>query len=196
MITTIVKNIIPAALLLLLLSCNGKTDLEDRKRKTIDIQGLNLDIKKTIGIDLLLYKSKIDKRFPSDSFYVEVCEELLFESGESIIHNEFGSILTFDNGDSIKYAQRDSLFASIFHSIGNNFYLDDCEGKEIDTTYCQMKKKAHESLQSVAGVMTLTVSNTIGDIYDRFRQGYFNYDELAFFVVVHHLLRDIYMLEN
>jgi hypothetical protein len=185
-------------ILLLIASCQDQSDYESpivHHRQTLDIEGANADIKKSVGIDVLKFKGQVDKKFDSDSFYVEVCEDLLFHTGQSKIFNEFGSITTFDLGDSIANSQKDSLFISIFQSIGNNFYLDDCALKSQDTTFCNFKMQAQENYLNVDGMFILTVTNTIGDVYHQFKKGNLSYDELSFMVLVHHLLHDIHELQ-
>ncbi|XOV68285.1 MAG: hypothetical protein ACFHU9_03725 [Fluviicola sp.] len=186
-------------ILLLIASCQDQSNYESplvHHRKTLNIEGANADIKKSVGIDVLEFKREVDKKFDTDSFYVKVCEDLLFHTGQSKIFNEFGPFTTFDSGDSIAYSQKDSLFVSIFQSIGNNFYLDNCEGNSQDTVFCNFKKLAQENYLNVDGMFTLTVTNTIGDVYHQFKKGYLNYHELSYMVLVHHLLHDIYALEE
>lgn len=191
------KSLISIVIIFILVACQNKPSSSvEGKRQLLNIEGANQDIKESIGIDLLHYKLKIDKAFPADSFYVEVCENILFNTGQSNIYEKFGPISTFDNGDSILFDQQDTLFVRIFHSLADNIYLNDCNSSSSDITFCRAKIRIHNSFKSVNRAFELATSTTIGDIYDQFREGFLQYDELAYLCIVHHLIRDIDRIEK
>ena len=58
-----------------MVACQNEASFpDDGKRQLLNIQGANQHIQESVGIDLLQYKLKIDKAFPADSFYVELCQ--------------------------------------------------------------------------------------------------------------------------
>lgn len=190
------KYLIVLVLSMLVSSCQNGESITKEERKTFAVQSTNLDIKNTAGIDLLKFKSKVDEQFPEDSLYLKVCEDILFNTGKSKILEKLGPIATYDNGDSIYFSHRDSLFKCIYQSLAKNIYLNDCKENNADSVYCNMKRQTVINLSSVDGVFTLTPTGTIGDVYDQYNYGNLNYEELSYMVIVHHLLRDIYHLEK
>lgn len=172
------------------------TDKMFDKRKTINIEAANQAVKDSVGIDLLHYKSRIDKKFPSDSFYIDICEDILYNTGKSKIFLEFGSTTKFDNGDSISYSQVDSLFVLLYNCVGNNINLENCQGKHTNHFYCKRKKLMHSGYTSVNSLHTLSALNTIGDVYFAYNIGLLNYEELSFMVVFHHVLNGVFILSE
>jgi hypothetical protein len=175
---------------------DSHTDQMFKQRVTINIEAANQEVKDSVGIDLLNYKSRIDKKFPSDSFYVDFCEDILYNTGKSQIFMEFGQITTFDDGDSISYSKAESLFVLLHHSIGNNINLENCQENHANNFYCKRKKLMNSSYISVNRMYTLSALNTIGDVYLAYNLGLLNYEELSFMVVFHHILNSIYRLDT
>ncbi len=152
--------------LLLIISINLLVGCKTNTKKAFDINSTNTDMKNSVGFDLLKYKARVDNAFPADSFYLNLCKDILFNSGKSVIFNKFGAFRTYDSGVVIRSEECDSLFVKIANCIADNIYLQNFQKISKTTDFCQQKIKFQRNLKSINGVVLISATSSFGTIYD------------------------------
>lgn len=178
--------------LFVLFSCSEKKS----ENRFININKANTEILNLSGIDILKFKSQIEKDFEiDDTFY----DSIIYHSSvnnTNVIFEKYGYYSIKTSGDTITGNDRDSLLYKLGKGFAFGIIQEDCKNSNEDSL-CIVKMDYYKSLSNIE-LPIGRVENTMSDFiyYKLYKKGYLNKEEFVYMTLWWYILSSIQAISD
>ncbi len=186
--------IIPFALFT---SCADNAADTDDNKGFYNIDTVNNEVDKSIGIDILAFKKKSDEKYKVDPEYYKTELEAMTSGNDMDLYLSFGLKTTKDNGDPILESEVNKYRQLMLNALKKSLILDDCKSTKTQDSSCYWKNQIIDWVDSEKlENRYINYSSLCDEFYMMYQKGYLNEEELNYTVVYLYVMMSIDTIDN